>query len=147
MHQVPTQQTFTCSKSTIETLKKVWNMLKVNTIFRSSRPEVFCKKGVLKDFAKFTGKHLCQRLFFCEFCEISKNNFFTEHLRWLLFYFCALPKEYRVARKCKNEANIFARIYILSSLKIWIYENMKKIWICWLWDYEILRKKQMFIKH
>ena len=65
--------------------------------FRSSRPEVFCKKGVLKNFAKFTGKHLCQSLFFdkvagaacsfikketlaqmfsCEFCEISKNTFF-----------------------------------------------------------------------
>ena len=30
---------------------------------RSSRPEVFCKKGVLRNFA-FTGKHLCQSLFF-----------------------------------------------------------------------------------
>ena len=27
---------------------------------KGSRPEVFCKKGVLKNFAKFTGKHLCQ---------------------------------------------------------------------------------------
>ena len=53
---------------------------------RSSRPELFCKKGVLRNFAKFTGKHLCQSLFFnketlaqvfsCEFCEISKNTFF-----------------------------------------------------------------------
>ena len=33
-------------------------------MYRSSRPEVFCKKGVLRNFAKFTGKHLCQRLFF-----------------------------------------------------------------------------------
>ena len=32
--------------------------------YRSSRPEVFCKKGILADFAKFTGKHLCQSLFF-----------------------------------------------------------------------------------
>ena len=32
--------------------------------FRSSRLEVFCKKGVLKNFAKFTGKHLCHSLFF-----------------------------------------------------------------------------------
>ena len=32
--------------------------------FRSSRPEVFYKKRVLRDFAKFTGKHLCQSLFF-----------------------------------------------------------------------------------
>ena len=31
---------------------------------RNSRPEVFCKEGVLRNFAKFTGKHLCQTLFF-----------------------------------------------------------------------------------
>ena len=30
----------------------------------SSRPEVFCKQGVLKNFAKFAGKHLCHSLFF-----------------------------------------------------------------------------------
>ena len=30
----------------------------------SSRPKVFCKKGVLRNFAKFTGKHLCQSQFF-----------------------------------------------------------------------------------
>ena len=56
------------------------------------------RKGVLRNVAKFTGKHLCQSLlltklqagvlhnetlaqvFPCEFCEISKNTFFTEHL-------------------------------------------------------------------
>ena len=27
-------------------------------------PEVLCKKGVLRNFAKFIGKHLCQGLFF-----------------------------------------------------------------------------------
>ena len=31
---------------------------------RSSHPEEFCKKGVLRNFAKLTGKHLCQGLFF-----------------------------------------------------------------------------------
>ena len=31
---------------------------------RSSRPEVFSEKGVLGNFVKFTGKHLCQSLFF-----------------------------------------------------------------------------------
>ena len=30
----------------------------------SSRQEVFCKKGILRNFAKFPGKHLCQSLFF-----------------------------------------------------------------------------------
>ena len=50
---------------------------------KSSRQELFCKKGILKNFAKFTGNCLCQGLFFkketmtqvfsCEFCEIFKN--------------------------------------------------------------------------
>ena len=33
-------------------------------INRSSCPEVFCKKGVLRNFAKLTRKHLCQSLLF-----------------------------------------------------------------------------------
>ena len=61
---------------------------------------MFYKKDVLRNFEKFTGKHLCQRpflnevaglrpkacnfikkkslaqVFSCEFCEISKNTFF-----------------------------------------------------------------------
>ena len=61
----------------------------------------FVRKDVLKNVAKFIGKHLCQSLFCikmlalicnfiknetlaqllsCEFCEISKNAFFKEHL-------------------------------------------------------------------
>ena len=61
------------------------------------------RKGVLRNFAKFTGEHLFQSLFFnkvagkfiknealgqvfsCEFCEISENNFFTELLRETAF--------------------------------------------------------------
>ena len=59
----------------------------------SGRLKLFCKKGFLRNFTKFTGKHLCQILFFnkeiqkvtlaqvfsCEFCEITKNSF-TEHV-------------------------------------------------------------------
>ena len=33
-------------------------------IFKSGRPEVFCKKGALKNFVKFTEKYLYQSLFF-----------------------------------------------------------------------------------
>ena len=40
---------------------KKWNQIdKV----RSSRPQVLCKKSVLRNFAKFTGKHMYQRVFF-----------------------------------------------------------------------------------
>ena len=64
---------------------------------RSSHQRCSMKKGVLRNFAKFPGKYLCQSLFFnkvaalrpatllkkrlaqvfsCKFCEISKNIFF-----------------------------------------------------------------------
>ena len=42
--------------------------------FRSSRPELFCVKGVLKNFAEFTGVSSGTRVS-CEFCEILKKTF------------------------------------------------------------------------
>ena len=39
-------------------------LLSFSIISRSSRPEVFCKKAVLRSVTKFTGKHLCLSLFF-----------------------------------------------------------------------------------
>ena len=40
--------------------------------YRSSRPEVFCKKGVLRNFTKFTEKHRSQSLFFNKVAELKK---------------------------------------------------------------------------
>ena len=73
---------------------------------RSSRSEVFCKKGVPVNFAKFTGKHLCQslfsnkvaglrpatllkqrlwhRCFLVNFAKFLRTPFFIEYLWWLL---------------------------------------------------------------
>ena len=59
-------------------------------------PEVFYKKGVIRNFVILAGKHLCQSLFLScnfisketlahefslEFCKIFKNTCFTESLR------------------------------------------------------------------
>ena len=68
----------------------------IETINRSRHWRCCVKKDVLRNFTKFTGKHLYQSLFFnrpatllkkklwhrCfpEFCETSKSIFFTEHL-------------------------------------------------------------------
>ena len=79
---------------------------------RSSCPEMFCKKGVLRNFTKFTGKHLCQSFSFnkaagpeacnfikketlaqvlsCEFCEISKKENIFFHRTPLVAVFCTL---------------------------------------------------------
>ena len=49
---------------------------------RSSRPEVFCKKGVLRNFAKFTGKHLCQSLFLNKVAGL-RPEIFTKGKKYL----------------------------------------------------------------
>ena len=47
---------------------------------RSSRPEVFCIKGILRNFAKFTGKHLCQSLFFNNVSGLRPATLLTKRL-------------------------------------------------------------------
>ena len=80
---------------------RIFNLLYNFTQYTSSHRRCPVREGVLINFAKFAGKHLCQGLFFnkveaeacnfikketlarvfsCEFCEISKDNLFTEHL-------------------------------------------------------------------
>ena len=78
-----------------------------HTLYRSScRPKVFCKKDVLKNLAKFTGKitvpeaffnkaeslqpatllkrRLWYKCFLLNFAKFLRTPFFTKHLRWLL---------------------------------------------------------------
>ena len=77
----------------------------VHSIYESCRRNVFCKEGVLKNFTKFKGKHLCKslfnkvaglrpatlikkrvwhRCFTVNFAKFLGTSFLTEHLRWLL---------------------------------------------------------------
>ena len=81
---------------------------------RSSRPEVFCKKSVLRIlqnsqenicvsliFNKITGlrpvtlfkKRLWYRCFSVKFVKFLRTPFLTEHFRWLLLSWPTLPKK------------------------------------------------------
>ena len=70
---------------------------------------MFFKIGVFKNFAIFTGKHLCWSLFLiCCPVNVTKflrTSFFTEHLRWLLLY-------------CKMDEVKFTNTHITSSLSL-----------------------------
>ena len=46
----------------------------------SSCPEVFCKEGGLRNFAKFTGKHLCQSLSFNKVAGLRPATFLKRRL-------------------------------------------------------------------
>ena len=83
--------------------------------YRNSLPEVFCRKGALRNFSKFTGKHLCQSLYFnkvsglgaetllkkrlwhrcfpVNFVKFLRTPFFIEHLWWLLLFVSSISLE------------------------------------------------------
>ena len=62
----------------------MWLNLVTSKAFRSSRSQMFYKIGVLKNFAKFTRKHLCWSHFLIKlhtcfpiiFVKFSKNIYF-----------------------------------------------------------------------
>ena len=87
--------------------------------FRSSRPEVFCKKGGLRNFEKFTEKHLWKSFFFnkvaglrpatllkrrpwrrcfpVKFVKFLRPPYLREHLQWLLLHIWTCPmKKYLI---------------------------------------------------
>ena len=85
---------------------KVFYHCQISSLFslrcRSSHPGVFCRKGILRNFTKFTvpeseyffnnvyqacnfiKKEASVQVFSYESCKISKNTVFTENFRWLL---------------------------------------------------------------
>ena len=94
---------------------------------------VFCKIGVLRNFAKITGKHLC----WCPFCnkeetmakvfpdevfQISMNNFFTEHLRTTASKSCAVKinrrKKGSVVRK--TDESDYKSLQVTTSYYKWL---------------------------
>ena len=99
--------------------------------YRNSRPEVFCKKGVLRNFAKFTGKHLCHSLYFNEvaglpatflkkwlwhrcfpvsFEKFLITPFFTEHLWWLLLLLNKIQTKHKKDEKTRIEICFLGQI-------------------------------------
>ena len=113
--------------------------------FINSRPEVFCKKGVLRNFRKLTGKHLCQGLFFnkvvslrpatllkkrlwqkcfsVNFVKFLRTLFLTEDLWWLLVFFISLS--FRVPRLGRHTKPFLFYLIVVTKLP----ERMGKLGI------------------
>ena len=103
---------------------------------------MFCKKGVLRNFSKFTGKHLCRSLFFnkvaglrpatllkkkllhrCFPANVGKflrTSFLIEHPRWLLL---SVGKTKTVKLKPLYKLIYWIQMYFLySQIKV-VKEN------------------------
>ena len=110
---------------------------------KSSRSQMFFKKGVLKNFAMFTGKHLCwmesplnkvaglkacsfikkrlhpTQVFFCEYCEIFKSSsFYKTPLVAVFTKICISNYFLNDAHREKQES---ARIQEFVSTESWLF--------------------------
>ena len=113
--------------------------------YRSSCLEVFCRKGVLRYFKKFTGKHLCQsflfnkvaglrtvtllknrfwyRCFPVNFSKFLKTPSITEHLRWLLL---KTPVNQLIFREELIDLQLYySRIFSLEVFKHMCFKHFK----------------------
>ena len=121
--------------------------------YRSSRPQVFCKKGVLKNFAKFKGKHVCQSLFFnkvaglrpkaCNFITkrlwrrcLPRNfvkflwtPFLIKHLRWLLLLLKMLVNKFISWEfQYQFRGQLFFRTNLTDYFRMFIHRSMYVAW-------------------
>ena len=114
-----------------------YSQLLFSQSFRSSRPDAFCEKGVLRDFAKFTGntcarvsfliklqaplatllkKILWHRCFPVNFGKFLRTSFFTEHLQRLLLEFrnlCINVLAFNWHLLCNNVLMVFVSISLI----------------------------------
>ena len=102
---------------------------------RCSRPEVFCKKGVLRNFAKFTGlrSQACNfikietlaQVFSSEFCEISKNtSCYRTPAVAASTEVCLQPSKFKMELFAKivndwKSLTIFANLYLRCLTGLW----------------------------
>ena len=65
----------------------------LGSLARNSHPEAFCKEGVPRNFAKFTGKHLRQSLFFNKDAGLTPKacNFIKKRL-WHRYFHVNIAK-------------------------------------------------------
>ena len=90
-----------------------------NTFFRNSHQRCSIRKGVLKNLAEFTGKHLYQSLFFYKVADIRPATLFkkgdpgTGEFLWILLNF----KEHLFHRRLLGDCFCFCFFFLkyLSS--------------------------------
>ena len=78
-----------------------------HNLFTEQPLEVFCKKGVLKNFTKFTGKHLFQSLFFNKLAGVACN--FIKKRLWHRCFFVSFEKFLRTPILYNSSASLFLK--------------------------------------
>ena len=100
-------------------------------MYKSSHPEVFCKKGVLRNFTKFTRKHLSLNVFFNKVAGLHPVAILKKTLWRSCFEEHVFIEQLRASAFKYNVA--FKEIFSLTELKGTLLDNAfycKPIFLC-----------------
>ena len=105
---------------------------------RRSRPEVSCKKGGLKNFTKFTRKHLCHSLFFNKVAGLRQVTLLKKRL-WHWCFTVNFAKFLRTPFSIvvlEDSSSLWTAASSMVSLKIWLkfgklYRCVVRFYLCW----------------
>ena len=89
-----------CYSEVSRSSHRSFSVRKVLLEISQNSPEKTCVRASFLRPATLLGKRLWYRYFFCEFCEISKNTFSTEHLQTTAFEF--LQKDIDKFNECQT---------------------------------------------
>ena len=112
-------------------------MSRLLACYTNSRLEVFYKKGVLKNFGKFTGKRQCQSLFFDKVAGPEPATLLTKRL-WHRCFLVNVQKFLRtpfltehllaasdVTKQCFM---VWVKIVLTSSFPVWVQFFLWAYW-------------------
>ena len=88
----------------------------------SSRREVFCKKGILRNFTTFSGKHLCQSLFLNKVAHLRSATLLKKRL-WHRFFPVNFAKCLRTPFLIEHFHRLFLHVFIYLHISCNILEK------------------------
>ena len=101
-----------------------------HSIYRSSHPDVFCNKGVLKNFRKFKEKNLCWSLYFTNIAV------FFNKVVWCLQFYLKRVFNTKTHFYWTPAVATFELCFNCNELNLVCYKHFVKIWTSFwtLWN-------------
>ena len=96
---------------------------------KKQSPEVFYKKGVLRNFAKFTEKYLCQRLFFNKVADLKSTILLKKSL-WHSCFPVNFANVLRIYFLQNTSERLFLSIPNAASSEHGLYHQYKGHYLC-----------------
>ena len=109
---------------------------------RSRRSDIFYKRGVLKNFAKFIGKHLCWKTSFLINCRVEASNTIFIWLRCFSLNIMEFLRTPSIQKNLRETVSAFLfklfSTYLLIFLAHFWFSTRNRFLVCWFFIHWVI---------